>query len=216
MKLLSETGNALDKDGKVNSSLIESIRMGTTVATNALLERKGAKMALIINKGFKDLLLIGNQARPHIFQLNIKRPEVLYKDVVEVDCRVIPALEDRCKIDKSDLSWKEVYGTTGQKMLVVKDVDEDAVRKDLAALKEKGIDSIAVVFAHSYNYHEHELTVGRIAADLGFCGRVQRGIEEFQRALHAKETNLPVIDVSRYAGTLEHVHEATTAGISTQ
>lgn len=53
----------------MNSSLIESIRMGTTVATNALLERKGAKMALVINKGFKDLLLIGNQARPNIFQL---------------------------------------------------------------------------------------------------------------------------------------------------
>lgn len=67
--MLQETGNALDKDGKVNSSLIESIRMGTTVATNALLERKGAKMALVINKGFKDLLYIGNQARPHIFQL---------------------------------------------------------------------------------------------------------------------------------------------------
>lgn len=64
-----ETGNALDKNGKVNSSLIESIRMGTTVATNALLERKGARMALVINKGFKDLLFIGNQARPNIFQL---------------------------------------------------------------------------------------------------------------------------------------------------
>ena len=66
---LQETGKALNEDGKVDSSLIESIRMGTTVATNALLERKGAKMALIINKGFKDLLYIGNQARPHIFEL---------------------------------------------------------------------------------------------------------------------------------------------------
>lgn len=53
----------------MNASLIESIRMGTTVATNALLERKGEKMALVINKGFKDLLYIGNQARPNIFQL---------------------------------------------------------------------------------------------------------------------------------------------------
>lgn len=59
----------MDNDGKVNASQIESIRMGTTVATNALLERKGAKVALVINKGFKDLLFIGNQARPHIFQL---------------------------------------------------------------------------------------------------------------------------------------------------
>lgn len=60
---------AVDGDGKVNSSLIDWIRMGTTVATNALLERKGEKMALVINKGFKDLLYIGNQARPKIFEL---------------------------------------------------------------------------------------------------------------------------------------------------
>lgn len=64
-----ETGKALDEDGNVDSSLIEWIRMGTTVATNALLERKGEKMALVTNKGFRDVLLIGNQARPSIFQL---------------------------------------------------------------------------------------------------------------------------------------------------
>lgn len=67
--LLQETGRALDKNGNVDSSLIEWIRMGTTVATNALLERKGEKMALVTNKGFRDVLLIGNQARPSIFQL---------------------------------------------------------------------------------------------------------------------------------------------------
>ncbi|XP_047540039.1 5-oxoprolinase [Vanessa atalanta] len=296
--LQEETGNALDKDGKVNSSLIESIRMGTTVATNALLERKGAKMALVINKGFKDLLYIGNQARPHIFHLNIKRPSVLYTEVVEVDCRVIPALEDRCQIDKSKLNWKEVYGTTGQKMLVMKDVDEEAVRKDLTALREKGIDSIAVVLAHSYTYREHELKIGKIAQQLGFnqvslshsvtsmvrmaprgytaCadGYLTPHIREYVKGFasgftdglknsnvlfmqsdggltpmsmfngsravlsgpaggvvgyaltsYQKETNLPVIgfdmggtstDVSRYAGALEHVHEATTAGVTIQ
>ncbi|CAK1543361.1 unnamed protein product [Leptosia nina] len=296
--LQEETGNALDKEGKVNSSLIESIRMGTTVATNALLERKGAKMALVINKGFKDLLLIGNQARPHIFQLNIKRPEVLYKDVVEVDCRVIPALENRCQIDKSKQNWQEVQGTTGQKMLVIKDIDEKSVRTDLAALKKKGIDSVAVVLAHSYNYHEHEKRIGEIAKDLGFsqislshsvtsmvrlaprgytaCADAYltphikdyvRGFSEgftdnlknsnvlfmqsdggltpmdlfngsrailsgpaggvvgYALTSYHRETNLPVIgfdmggtstDVSRYAGTLEHVHEATTAGVTIQ
>ncbi|KPJ14025.1 5-oxoprolinase [Papilio machaon] len=296
--LQEETGNALDKDGKVNSSLIESIRMGTTVATNALLERKGAKMALVINKGFKDLLYIGNQARPHIFNLNIKRPEVLYQDVIEVDCRVIPALEDRCQIDKSKQNWKEAIGTTGQKMLVIKEVDEDAVRQDLKKLREKGINSIAVVFAHSYTYHDHEVKVGKIATELGFkqvslshsvtsmVRVVPRGftacadayltphIREYvkgfadgftnglkgsnvlfmqsdggltpmnlfngSRAIlsgpaggvvgyamtsYQKETGLPVIgfdmggtstDVSRYAGSLEHVHEATTAGVTIQ
>ncbi|KAG6451501.1 hypothetical protein O3G_MSEX007201 [Manduca sexta] len=295
--LQEETGNALDKDGKVNSSLIESIRMGTTVATNALLERKGAKMALVINKGFKDLLLIGNQARPHIFQLDIKRPGILYSEVVEVDCRVIPALEDRCQM-KKDVNWKAVVGTTGEKMLVIKDLDEDAVRKDLMALKEKGIESVAVVLAHSYTYHDHELRIGKIADGIGFkqvslshsvtsmVRMVPRGftasadayltphIKEYVRSFadgfsdglkganvlfmqsdggltpmnlfngsrailsgpaggvvgyamtsYQKETGLPVIgfdmggtstDVSRYAGALEHVHEATTAGVTIQ
>ncbi|XP_045455884.1 5-oxoprolinase [Melitaea cinxia] len=296
--LEEETENALDENGKVNSSLIESIRMGTTVATNALLERKGARMALVINKGFKDLLFIGNQARPNIFQLNIKRPGVLYTEVVEVDCRVIPALEERCQIDKSKLNWRELYGTTGQKMLVVKDVDEEAVWKDLKAIREKGIDSIAVVLAHSYTYREHELKIGKIARELGFnqvslshsvtsmvritsrgftacadayltphirdyvkgfAGGFTDGLKNSNvlfmqsdggltpmnmfngsRAIlsgpaggvvgyaltsYHKETNLPVIgfdmggtstDVSRYAGSLEHVHEATTAGVTIQ
>lgn len=64
------------------------IRLSTTVATNALLERKGHKHALLITKGFKDLLLIGNQSRPKIFDLNIRRPSPLYSKVVEVDERV--------------------------------------------------------------------------------------------------------------------------------
>ena len=64
------------------------IRLSTTVATNALLERKGQKHALLITKGFRDLLLIGNQSRPKIFDLNIRRPPPLYTEVVEVDERV--------------------------------------------------------------------------------------------------------------------------------
>lgn len=66
---MQETGIDVDQDGNVDSSLIDWIRMGTTVATNALLERKGEKMAFVTNKGFKDILLIGNQARPKIFEL---------------------------------------------------------------------------------------------------------------------------------------------------
>lgn len=64
------------------------IRLSTTVATNALLERKGQKHALLITQGFKDLLLIGNQSRPKIFDLNIRRPSPLYSTVVEIDERV--------------------------------------------------------------------------------------------------------------------------------
>lgn len=63
--------------------------------------------------------------------------------------------------------WKQVCGTTNEKMLITKDVDVEAVRSDLKRLKEKGIDSIAVVLAHSYTYHEHELQIGKIASDLG-------------------------------------------------
>src|ERR1700716_1510685 len=71
---------------------IESIRMGTTVATNALLERKGEKIVMVVTKGFKDCLEIGNQSRPRIFDLAIKKPDVLYEKVVEIEERV--TLED--------------------------------------------------------------------------------------------------------------------------
>ena len=67
---------------------VDYIRLSTTVATNALLERKGHKHALLITHGFKDLLLIGNQSRPKIFDLNIRRPSPLYSTVLEVDERV--------------------------------------------------------------------------------------------------------------------------------
>lgn len=74
--------------------------MGTTVATNALLERKGDPVALVVNEGFRDLLYIGNQARPKIFDLNIRKPANLYKTVVEISCRLVPEQADRCKLGK--------------------------------------------------------------------------------------------------------------------
>lgn len=81
------TGKKIPKDC-VDTSHIKWIRMGTTVATNALLERKGERTALITTKGFRDVLRIGNQSRPDIFDLSMKRPEMLYEQVVEVDERV--------------------------------------------------------------------------------------------------------------------------------
>merc|ERR1719505_26735 len=78
----------------VPTDQIEFIRMGTTVATNALLERNGERMALAITKGFKDLLFIGNQARPNIFDLEIVAPGVLYEEVVEVEERLFMKQED--------------------------------------------------------------------------------------------------------------------------
>jgi 5-oxoprolinase (ATP-hydrolysing) len=84
------------------------IRLSTTVATNALLERKGHRHALLITKGFKDLLLIGNQSRPRIFDLNIRRPNPLYSEVVEVDERVtlVGYISDP-KAEENALLWNE-------------------------------------------------------------------------------------------------------------
>jgi hypothetical protein len=82
------TGQAIPRGTLIDTSRIEWIRMGTTVATNALLERKGSKHALLITRGFADLLSIGNQARPKLFDLHIKKPEILYDRVVEVQERV--------------------------------------------------------------------------------------------------------------------------------
>lgn len=133
----------------VDTSQIGWIRMGTTVATNALLERKGARMALLINEGFKDLLYIGNQARPNIFDLEIITPEVLYSKVVEVKCRVVPSLGDKCSLDHSE--WRKVRGSTGEDLFVIQELDEEALMIDLQRLKDEGIESLAVVLAHSYS-----------------------------------------------------------------
>ncbi|XP_032687152.1 5-oxoprolinase isoform X2 [Odontomachus brunneus] len=153
-------------DSEVDTSKIGWIRMGTTVATNALLERKGAKMALLINEGFKDLLFIGNQARPNIFDLEIVTPEVLYKKVVEVRCRVIPALTGRCQLDNK--LWRRVKGSTGEDMFVIQELDEAQLIKDLEELRNLKIDSLAVVLAHSYTYADHEIRIGELARKAGF------------------------------------------------
>lgn len=70
-------------------------------------------------------------------------------------------------MDKSDKNWTQVVGTTGEKMLVIKDLDEEEVRRDLLTLKQKGIESVAVVLAHSYTYHDHEIRIGKIADQMG-------------------------------------------------
>ncbi|XP_012276506.1 5-oxoprolinase [Orussus abietinus] len=162
--LEQETGKSMRDE--VDTSMIGWIRMGTTVATNALLERKGAKMALLINAGFKDLLFIGNQARPNIFDLEIVTPEVLYSTVIEVKCRVIPALPGKCHLDKK--SWRKVTGSTGEDLYVIQELDEDSLKKDLENLLASGIESLAVVLAYSYTFADHEVKVGELAKEMGF------------------------------------------------
>ncbi|KAI6860025.1 hydantoinase B/oxoprolinase [Hortaea werneckii] len=166
-------GQKLDVSGLKDSS----IRMGTTVATNALLERKGERSAFLVTKGFKDLLRIGNQSRPKLFDLNIVRPDVLYDDVVEVDERV--TIEDYQQDPWRDESVSKtlaaldtdpqlVRGRSNEIVRILKTPDIEAVRADLQSLFDDGYRSLAVCFAHSYTYSDHELLVEKLAREIGF------------------------------------------------
>ena len=123
---------------------IESVKMGTTVATNALLERRGEPTVLVTTNGFRDALVIGYQTRPDLFDLDIELPEMLHESVIEVDERIGP------------------YGE------VILPLDEAAVEADLAAVRATGIDSVAILFMHGYRHRDHEERVAAIARRLGF------------------------------------------------
>ncbi|HLH49782.1 MAG TPA: hydantoinase/oxoprolinase N-terminal domain-containing protein, partial [Roseiarcus sp.] len=112
----------LEAGAPIPTGAIGAVKMGTTVATNALLERKGERTLLVTTRGFRDALEIGYQARPKIFARNIVKPEQLYADVLEVDERI---LADGA---------------------VEKAPDLDAVRRDLEAAKAKGFEALAIVF----------------------------------------------------------------------
>src|SRR6195256_2344649 len=114
---------------------IGAVKMGTTVATNALLERKGERTLLLTTKGFRDALKIGYQARPKIFARHIVKPDMLFWRVVEVDERV-----------RAD-------GT------VERTLDLDGTRRALEAARQDGIAAVAIVFMHAYRYPEHERQV---------------------------------------------------------
>src|SRR5499425_3033441 len=131
-------------DEPIPQGIIGSVKMGTTVATNALLERKGERTLLLITKGFRDALKIGYQARPKIFARHIIKPQMLYERVVEVDERV-----------RAD-------GT------VEKEPDLVAVRAELSAALAAGIKAVAIVFMHAYRYCEHEQRVAALAREIGF------------------------------------------------
>ncbi|KAG8710325.1 hypothetical protein FRC09_000187, partial [Ceratobasidium sp. 395] len=179
---------------KLNTDKIDYIRLSTTVATNALLERKGQKHALAITKGFKDLLTIGNQSRPKIFDLNIRRPTPLFSDVLEIDERVTlvgytsdpRAIEHAIKFDQdgklvkgytglgsdqksqADGPGEIVQGLSGEATRIIKRPDETKIKSDLQKLRGQGYTSLAICLVHSYTFPEHELIVGKIASSLGF------------------------------------------------
>ncbi|MEN2978779.1 hydantoinase B/oxoprolinase family protein [Tistrella bauzanensis] len=158
MKLLSENPERYDDaalaairafleiepDEPIPAERIAAVKMGTTVATNALLERKGEHTALIITRGFRDALRIGYQNRPDIFAREIIRPELLYREVVEVAERV--AADGR----------------------VITALDEAAATRDLQALYDNGVRAIAIVLMHGYRWHDHEIALKRIATAIGF------------------------------------------------
>jgi 5-oxoprolinase (ATP-hydrolysing) len=123
---------------------IESVKMGTTVGTNALLERKGEKVALAITRGFKDCLRIGYQNRPDIFALNIRLPEQLYQAVIEIDARVTAHGE------------------------VLEVLNADNARRQLQELYGQGIRALAIVLMHAWRYPEHERQLADIARQIGF------------------------------------------------
>ncbi|MDI1489919.1 MAG: hypothetical protein OHK93_001118 [Ramalina farinacea] len=174
-RLLSKfTGKEVPRGQPLDTTQIESIRMGTTVATNALLERKGERIAMVVSKGFKDCLAIGNQSRPKIFDLAIRKPDVLYEKVIEVDERV--TLEDyaedpeRHVTDVSDQTADAdmVKGLSGEAVRILKRPSEAEVKSQLESLRREGFKSIAVCLVHGYTFPNHEALVGRIAREVGF------------------------------------------------
>ncbi|RXG71494.1 5-oxoprolinase [Armadillidium vulgare] len=162
--LEQEMGSEFCGSGPIKTSEIDWIRMGTTVATNALLERKGERMALAITKGFHDLLHIGNQTRPDIFDLKVTCPDVLYEEVIEIEERIIPKQD----FDKEEEEWEEVIGTTKESLYIVQKINVDDTFQKLKTTYEKGITSLSVLLIHSYMYPEHELIVKKIAEKVGF------------------------------------------------
>jgi len=134
----------LKPDEAISPQQVEAVKMGTTVATNALLERKGDPTVLVITKGFRDALRIAYQNRPRLFDRNIVLPELLFEKVVEVDERL------------------SAHGD------VVQPLDTVSVRRQLAALYKEGYRAVAIVLMHGYRFTAHEEKLAEIAAELGY------------------------------------------------
>ncbi len=134
----------VDNDETIPSQMVGEVKMGTTVATNALLERKGDRVLLLITKGFRDALKIAYQARPDIFAKEIILPEQLYERVIEVD--------ERIRADG--------HVETMPKF--------DEIEADIRAAKQDGIDAVAIVFMHAWNHPAHEAMAASLCHQIGF------------------------------------------------
>ena len=131
--------------GTIPPDRVGEVRMGTTVATNALLERKGEPTVLVTTRGFADQLRIGNQNRPRLFSLRIELPDMLYGLVVEADERVNAEGHVLCPLD------------------------EAALRRNLEAASGKGLRACAILFMHGYRFPAHEQRAAEIAREIGFA-----------------------------------------------
>lgn len=135
----------LAADAAIPPGVIEAVKMGTTVATNALLERKGERTLLVVDRGFADILRIGNQARPRLFDLAITLPSLLYEAAVEIDGRIA--------VDGTELS----------------PLDEAQARAAFAKARAEGIAACAIVRMHAWKYPDHERRLAEIAREAGFA-----------------------------------------------
>src|ERR1700731_3148032 len=131
-------------DARIPTARVAEVRMGTTVATNALLERKGEPVALVVTRGFADQLRIGYQNRPKLFALRIELPDMLYTRVVEADERIDAGGEILCPLD------------------------EEKLAEDLRRLRAEGLAACAIVFLHGYREPVHEKRAAAIAAAAGY------------------------------------------------
>ena len=134
----------LDSGAPIPPGTVESVKMGTTVATNALLERKGDRTVLVITSGFGDVLRIGYQTRPRLFDMHIKLPELVYEQAIEAEERISAEGE------------------------ILKPLAEDQLRADLQKSFDNGIRSVAIAFMHGYRHSAHEQRAGEIAREIGF------------------------------------------------
>ena len=137
----------LEQHERIPAGLVEVVKMGTTVATNALLERKGDRTLLLITQGFGDALRIGYQHRPNIFAREIMLPEMLYERVIEV---------------------QERYSAKGEELVPIVPAAEMRLTQVLQTAYQDGIRACAIVFVHGYRYPKHEQQVAEIAYGVGF------------------------------------------------
>ena len=134
------------KAASVDLPALKILIHGTTVTTNALLERKGEPTLLVVTRGFRDVLRIGNQNRPHIFDLRIDKPELLFREVIEAGERVVvthPHVPPRA-------GTRRVESANGEVLEILRPLDEKAVERDLRAAYERGLRAVAVEIGRAH------------------------------------------------------------------